>query len=474
MKLSINFIWRSSIAQLSLLMALVAGLFYWYFLHTSPTEESQERPSKEHLLKANLQTVYSYIASPKQDRLLLDGALEYRYQLVEKANPDLSYYYEKSGQELRTFGAGPRKLAGIDLDHLLTISATLSDESGCFNIHKRSYFTDEYGMGLLDFSLCGDQFIYEEISGISSPTEGNPLTIFKLEMISKLRLSDRYVYLALGIFSAALLVFVSVFWSLFRLGRLLDGYNPEQKGALLPTKGVPAEATPLIHALNNMMQRVDEYEERRDFFVAVAAHEIRSPLAVITALAEELPKTQEQQKILANTQRLATLTKQLMALVKANSWSNTDTVADLVKACDASIAFVADSAELKQLNIQFIHSSVEDWYVVGDQNLIELAITNVLHNAIAHSLQGSCIIVELDDSGQITITDAGPGIDPKKADTIFEPFTRFPKNGKGYGLGLAIVKAVINNHHGSVSIQNASQGGAQVLLSFQPPQESSE
>ena len=224
---------------------------------------------------------------------------------------------------------------------------------------------------------------------------------------------------------------------------------------------------PLIEALNNLMARIDEHEEQHNFFLSTAAHEIRDPLSVLRIQISELPDCEEKEKVTHSIRNLSSLTNQLLTFLKVNSWDVSDDATDLVTACCNCIEAAYEQASIQGVELCF-ETEVDNWYIVGNEHLIELAITNVLKNAISFTPRGERVIVQLNECGVICVQDMGQGIEPGQAERLFEPFCKYPPNRNGHGLGLAIVKAVITLHQGHVTIRNRDTCGAEVRLVFFP------
>ena len=458
-------IFRSSIFQLSSLFAIVAAVFFWFVVLDRNLNAVQINPSNQHYAEKNVLTVIRYLDEFAQNTIQ-DDRLIRRYEAIIAANPSLSYYYEDDAGTVLEQGSGPRWRDPIDFNALRTLSASGLGVGDCITIGKIDRLNLPDGAAGRRIDICGDTYKYLEVTGLDTPVVEERWSNLRYVVQSSMRDIEPYYFIAFGVFGAIALVLFSVFYSLRRLAKIVDTFNPEEKHSFLPKRGVPLEAEPLINAFNSMLLRVNEYEERRDFFLATAAHELRTPLAVISAQLEDLPESSRQQKIYKGVRRLSKLSRQLISLVKSNSWRIKDSAADIVAACEECIDSVSDEAEIKNVELVF-RKQVEDWFIVGDQSLVELAITNVLHNAIKYSPSGDSVLIEIDDHGDVHVRDNGPGIDPDSAKALFEPFSKGPENKAGHGLGLAIVSAAVKAHGGQVTLNQLPSGGTHVVLSFQ-------
>jgi two-component system sensor histidine kinase SenX3 len=137
-------------------------------------------------------------------------------------------------------------------------------------------------------------------------------------------------------------------------------------------------------------------------------------------------------------------------------------LADLIsEAIDASRM----AAETRNITLSF--TQVGDFEVLGDRRQIEMAVSNLVENAINYSPDGTRVAVALrkqDGLAEISISDQGVGIPEKDIERIFERFYRVdPARSRatgGTGLGLSIVKHVINNHGGDISVWSVEGAGS--------------
>jgi two-component system sensor histidine kinase SenX3 len=123
------------------------------------------------------------------------------------------------------------------------------------------------------------------------------------------------------------------------------------------------------------------------------------------------------------------------------------------------------AAEARNISISF--TKLGDFEVLGDRRQIEMAISNLVENAINYSSDGTRVAVALrkqDNLAEISISDQGVGIPEKDIERIFERFYRVdPARSRatgGTGLGLSIVKHVVNNHGGDISVWSVEDAGS--------------
>ena len=208
-------------------------------------------------------------------------------------------------------------------------------------------------------------------------------------------------------------------------------------------------------------------EETRRDFVANISHELKTPIGAISLLSEALIDGSDDQELVKKfstdlfkeSKRLASLVQDIIQLSRLQS-------ADMLKtAVPVDLAgVIVDAVERNQViaerkGIKISWDAPAGTNVLGDSEMLSMAVKNLIENAILYSDEGSQVGVGLrEDEGtaQISVTDAGVGIDPEHVDRIFERFYRAdPSRSRstgGTGLGLAIVKHVANNHRGDIQV----------------------
>ncbi len=207
------------------------------------------------------------------------------------------------------------------------------------------------------------------------------------------------------------------------------------------------------------------------------SHELRTPVATIMGASENilrdlsigsLPTNEEYAKeIHVAAERLNRLVANLLDMTRLESgmiqpkldWHDVrDVINGALKGLD------------KELSDHPVSVIVQDDMplVKFDYGLIEQVITNLVHNATAHSAERSDIQVSASHTESeciIVVSDSGPGLSPDELKRVFEKFYRAPtaKTG-GTGLGLPIAKGFVEAHHGTISVKNRANGGAEFVV----------
>lgn len=213
---------------------------------------------------------------------------------------------------------------------------------------------------------------------------------------------------------------------------------------------------------------------RRDF-VANISHELKTPIGALSILSEAvLGASEDPAAIVKFATRMQIEAKRLSDLVQEIinlSRLQDDDPLKNAKVLDLSVligeAIDASRLAAEARNISLIYVNKSELQVLGDRSQIEMAISNLVENAINYSPDGTRVAIALrerDGLAEISISDQGLGIPEKEIDRIFERFYRVdPARSRltgGTGLGLSIVKHVVTNHGGDVSVWSVEGSGS--------------
>ncbi len=271
---------------------------------------------------------------------------------------------------------------------------------------------------------------------------------------------------------AALLAAVTV-WTvrqslapLTRLSALARRIGPGSLDRRLPQGGLPEEIVPLVGAVNAALARIEQGYAREREFTANAAHELRTPLAVLKAHIETLSALDEVPQLVEELDGIERLVAQLLWLAQADAlelrpdeWAGLQDVALDVTRLLAPVAVRAG----KSLEL----TGAEDGpvRVRGNAGFLALALRNLVENALAHSPPGGTVEVRLRRGGRIDVIDEGPGVAPGDEARIFERFVRLqPHAYGGAGLGLSIARRIAEVHGGRIEVAREPGRGAAFSL----------
>lgn len=239
----------------------------------------------------------------------------------------------------------------------------------------------------------------------------------------------------------------------------------DQRGAQLPLDEVPIEIAPLVKAINAALDRLDKGYERHRRFLADAAHELRTPIAILSTRVASLEAGPEKTHLLEDATRLSVMAGQLLDLQRLDQRADTFGPVNLVRIARQVVLDLAPLAFAAGYEMSFEHD-VETVMVSGDQTSLERALTNLVQNAVDHGQRRGTILVRVTTAGCIEVCDDGDGIPPDEREQIFEPFRRLHPGGRGAGLGLDLVQSIMRLHSGRIEVDQAPSGGACMRMVF--------
>lgn len=246
----------------------------------------------------------------------------------------------------------------------------------------------------------------------------------------------------------------------------------------LPRGNVPAEAEPLIAAMDDLIHDLQAAASAQQAFLANAAHQLKTPLAGLQTqldlAAQEIPSEYRHRVVHLRdaSARLSHLTHQLLALARsgreangAQEWHKVD----LARTLESLASEWFDRALGKGIDIGFEAAPAP---VIGSEWLLRELLSNLIDNALEYTPNGGKVTarsgVTADRRPFVEVEDNGPGIPLEERTRIFERFYRAPGSpGDGTGLGLAIVKEVAERHAGTIEVAEASGGeGTRIRITF--------
>ena len=230
---------------------------------------------------------------------------------------------------------------------------------------------------------------------------------------------------------------------------------------------LPREVLPLVQAVNLALDRLEaDYKAQRDF-TAHAAHELRTPLAILRANLDSRFTAEQLGDVGLEIDSLARVVEQLLCLAQLDSELVFEVASLDAYACAVEVARdLVPQALARQQNLSAV--TPEAFVPIrGNSTLIRLVFRNLIENAIRHTPPGTSISVSALDSRSVVIEDDGPGIPPDEREVLFGRFRR-GKNaaGPGVGLGLAIAQRVMERTGGHLMLDLHSSRGARFVIVF--------
>ncbi|WP_050750742.1 sensor histidine kinase [Paramagnetospirillum magneticum] len=251
-----------------------------------------------------------------------------------------------------------------------------------------------------------------------------------------------------------------------RLSEQAAAIGPASTDIRLPEAQVPREILPLVHAVNSALDRIEAgFRIQRDF-TADAAHELRTPLAVLRAHVETLPDPAIREALVRDVDSMTRLIAQLLAVARAEALTIAmDEQADLNAIAVDVGTFLAPMA-LRQRRMIEVIEAPRPCLVTANAEAVFNAVRNLVENALTHAPSDTTVTVRVEAPASLLVEDCGPGVPAELRERIFQRFWRAERRKSGSGLGLAIVREIMLAHGGRVEVGDRPGGGAVFSLHF--------
>jgi signal transduction histidine kinase len=243
-----------------------------------------------------------------------------------------------------------------------------------------------------------------------------------------------------------------------------DTMSPLDESTRLDVSVMPREAASLAIAINRLLDRVSDLIKSQRLFIAMAAHELRTPLAIIML---ELGRSSDPniRRLEDDVRTMSVSVDRLLALARLQG-TETLEVADLDVGLVASEVVDRLQNWAAQSQHRLLLRVCEPTEYSGDASAIREALRNLVENAVRHTPPGTEVQVTAGPAGLITVEDGGPGLASETSRELLQPFKKGRASGEGAGLGLAIVRQAVDLHRGNLEIGRSSLGGAKFTLTF--------
>jgi signal transduction histidine kinase len=249
--------------------------------------------------------------------------------------------------------------------------------------------------------------------------------------------------------------------------RAAAAIGPSMSHARLPTENLPREVLPLALAVNKALDRLETGLEMQREFTADAAHELRTPLAVLRTHIDTVLPPGEAAALGADIDVMSRVVDQLLDLAELESFSlsqggpvNMDAI------CADVVGMMAPVALAEDRLVEFTASSTPIW-VFGNAEMLFRAVRNLVENAIRFTAPGTSVEVEIRPPATVSVKDRGPGVAPAERAVIFRRFWRHARKDRLHsGLGLAIVARTVQIHNSVVEVADRPGGGAVFSMHF--------
>lgn len=257
----------------------------------------------------------------------------------------------------------------------------------------------------------------------------------------------------------------------------VEKVQPNNLADMKITEEVLPEFRQFSDSFNQMLERLDEGFTAQRQFTGNAAHELRTPLALMQAQVElfsaehpdVLPETADFLRLLREqTERMTQMTRTLLKMCGLQAVPCTDHI-ELGPMVDEIFADLAPLAEKNNITLE----RDGDGVMTGSDTLIYRLLFNLTENAIKYNRPGGSVRLSVTPEPEkllIRVSDTGRGIPERFQRSIFQPFFRVDKSRSreygGVGLGLSLVWEIVKLHGGTVCVENSSEAGTTVAVSL--------
>lgn len=283
----------------------------------------------------------------------------------------------------------------------------------------------------------------------------------------------------IGIPILGIMIWLAIGWGLSPLRDLTSQLRGKAPNNLDPVilKNPPTELQPIQKALNHFLAETQTMIAREQRFIADAAHELRTPLAVLKIHTDNALNSSSEEEIKkslkeldSGVNRATRIVSQLltMARLESDSSPSPKNKLNLLESSRNCLAELMPLAWSKTIELSLEANESQDWQTNMEDGALEIILQNLISNAVKFSSEQGSIEVQLqqdDNTFSICVADEGKGIQPESIERLTE---RFYRDGieAGAGLGLSIVNRIAERHSGSISFEKNSSGGLTVKLVF--------
>ncbi|MXR29978.1 ATP-binding protein [Pseudomonas sp. PICF6] len=280
----------------------------------------------------------------------------------------------------------------------------------------------------------------------------------------------------IGSLILAAVIWLAIGWGLKPLVDMAAKLRARHPGSLEPLQLVPlpSELEPMQAALNRVLAQIQELMGRERRFIADAAHEMRTPLAVLRVHAQNLMEAGNEQSrreslqhLIVGVDRTTRLVNQLLTMARLEPQAGVPAPAVIDLPATVRESLVQMTPWLLSKGLELVLDVSDDIDPVRiDPVSIDIALNNLVTNAANFSPPNGLITVRLARQGdhyELAVEDQGPGIDEAERDRLFERFYS-RGNDQGAGLGLTIVRTIANRLGGQVRLENRPEGGLRATL----------
>lgn len=275
------------------------------------------------------------------------------------------------------------------------------------------------------------------------------------------------ILLAIDIF-----IFRRAIAPLWKASEQASNIGPSRTDIRLPTEQIPREIVPLVTAVNQALDRLEDGFRVQRQFTADAAHQLRTPLAILRTRIETLGDRAVRQVLHDDIEGMSRIVAQLLEIAELDTLVlDPGETADLRAVCAEVVGAIAPFAIAQHKDIA-LKGAEAPVLIHGNSEMLQRAVFNLAENAIKFTAKETSVDVEVGGDGSVRVRDCGPGVSEEERELIFQRFWRRDRQrSDGAGLGLSIVRGVADDHAATVAVDNLPGGGAEFTLRFRLAEE---
>lgn len=267
------------------------------------------------------------------------------------------------------------------------------------------------------------------------------------------------------VFVASLAIIRSRLAPLRRLSQQIGRIAPDDPGRWLEQANLPRELEDLARTTHAAARRLDEVIADQRRFTADTAHQLLTPLALLSARVDDANGAVAAQDLRGDIRRMENLVRQLLQFSRLASLSQPHGPIDLRDIARQAAIDLAPLAIAEGKNLAYAEPGTP-CMIDGNANAVREALDNLIRNGVRHTAPGTNVEVAVCEPASIDVADRGEGLPEAGRERLLEPFYTTQIDKGGTGLGLAIASEVMRRHGGVVEMRDRPEGGALFRLRF--------
>lgn len=250
----------------------------------------------------------------------------------------------------------------------------------------------------------------------------------------------------------------------------LSAIRPDQRGVRVASGSYGSEVSRIAQAFDLYLERLDRFVEREKYFAVAASHELRTPLSVVMGAVEVLESQSATQSVSfqRTLQRIARACHDMLGFIEVSLLLSREDARPVQSSQRAQLTRVISrlvedhDAQLKARSIVLHQQLNGDLLLDQSESIVQMVLSNLLRNAIEHTIDGT-IVIRLHGTC-LSIEDTGEGIAADKLEQVFE--RNYSTKEHGTGMGLDLVRRLCYRFQWTISLSSTAGLGTRVEIDF--------